>query len=222
MTDPLPLFPLGTVLFPGVAIPLHIFEDRYRVLVRDLMALPADQAREFGIVAIKVGYEVGGHGANTVHTIGCSAVITDITAHADGTFDVVARGHRRLRVDSLDVRGEYLRSQVNWLPEELGDDLDAAAVSATVAFETYRARVAELRADDILVGDLPTDPTTLSYAIAASLILSLADRQALLETNDVASRLKLATSLINSELRAMTAVRSLPATELARTSWCPN
>lgn len=222
MTDPLPLFPLGTVLFPGVAIPLHIFEDRYRVLLRDLMALPADQAREFGIVAIKVGYEVGGHGANTVHTIGCSAVITDITAHADGTFDVVVRGHRRLRVDSLDVRGEYLRSQVNWLPEELGDDLDAAAISATVAFETYRARVAELRADDILVGDLPTDPTTMSYGIAASLILSLADRQALLETNDVASRLKLATSLINSELRAMTALNSLPATELARTAWCPN
>jgi Lon protease-like protein len=222
VTDPLPLFPLGTVLFPGVAIPLHIFEDRYRVLLRDLMALPADQAREFGIVAIKVGYEVGGHGANTVHTVGCSAVITDITAHADGTFDVVARGNRRLRVDSLDARGDYLRSQVNWLPDEPGDDLATATVAAAAAFDTYRQRVAEIRGEDVLLGDLPSDPTTMSYAISAALILSLADRQQLLETEDVSSRLKLATSLIYAEMRAMAAVTSLPATEMARTSWSPN
>ena len=58
MGRPLPLFPLGTVLFPGLVMPLHIFEQRYRTLVRDLMALPADSPREFGVVAIQRGWEV--------------------------------------------------------------------------------------------------------------------------------------------------------------------
>ena len=62
MTARLPLFPLGTVLFPGLVLPLHIFEPRYRTLVRDLMNLPADHAREFGVVAIKGGWEVPASG----------------------------------------------------------------------------------------------------------------------------------------------------------------
>jgi Lon protease-like protein len=54
----LPVFPLGTVLFPGLVLPLHVFEERYRALVRDLMALPSGRAREFGVVAIQRGWEV--------------------------------------------------------------------------------------------------------------------------------------------------------------------
>ncbi|ASW56007.1 LON peptidase substrate-binding domain-containing protein [Plantactinospora sp. KBS50] len=59
MSVRLPLFPLGTVLFPGLVLPLHIFEQRYRALVRHLLDLPADAPREFGVVAIRSGWEVG-------------------------------------------------------------------------------------------------------------------------------------------------------------------
>ena len=58
MTARLPVFPLATVLFPGLVLPLHIFEERYRALVRHLVGLPEGAPREFGVVAIQAGWEV--------------------------------------------------------------------------------------------------------------------------------------------------------------------
>jgi uncharacterized protein len=224
--EPLPLFPLNTVLFPGIVMPLHIFEDRYRSLVRDLIALPPDAAREFGVVAIKVGYEVGARGVHTIQRTGCAALVTEVTANPDGTFEIMVVGRRRFHVESLDPSQEYLRADVQWLPDASGgdtpDDADKAAERARELFEVYRDTVAELRGDDILEGETPTNPIDLSYTLAAALVLNLAERQALLEAPDVVSRLRLGTSLMRAELQAMSAVPSLPATTMARTQWCPN
>jgi Lon protease-like protein len=66
----LPLFPLGTVLFPGVLLPLHVFEERYRSMVRDLLDAPAEE-RRFGVVAIREGREVGADGIRALHAVGC-------------------------------------------------------------------------------------------------------------------------------------------------------
>lgn len=226
MGEPLPLFPLNTVLFPGIVMPLHIFEDRYRSLVRDLIALPPDAAREFGVVAIKVGYEVGARGVHTIQRTGCAALVTEVTANPDGTFEIMVVGRRRFHVESLDPSQEYLRADVQWLPDASGGDTpgDAqkAADRARELFEVYRDTVAELRGDDILEGETPTSPIDLSYTLAAALVLNLAERQALLEASDVVSRLRLGTALMRAELQAMTAVPSLPATSMARTQWCPN
>ena len=226
MGEPLPLFPLNTVLFPGIVMPLHIFEDRYRSLVRDLIALPPDAAREFGVVAIKVGYEVGARGVHTIQRTGCAALVTEVTANPDGTFEIMVVGRRRFHVESLDPSQEYLRADVQWLPDASGgdtpDDADKAAERARELFEVYRDTVAELRGDDILEGETPTNPIDLSYTLAAALVLNLAERQALLEAPDVVSRLRLGTSLMRAELQAMSAVPSLPATTMARTQWCPN
>ena len=226
MGEPLPLFPLNTVLFPGIVMPLHIFEDRYRSLVRDLIALPPDAAREFGVVAIKVGYEVGARGVHTIQRTGCAALVTEVTANPDGTFEIMVVGRRRFHVESLDPSQEYLRADVQWLPDASGGDTpgDAqkAADRARELFEVYRDTVAELRGDDILEGETPTNPIDLSYTLAAALVLNLAERQALLEASDVVSRLRLGTALMRAELQAMTAVPSLPATSMARTQWCPN
>lgn len=213
------------VLFPGVVIPLHIFEDRYRSLVRDLVALPPDSAREFGVVAIKVGYEVGEKGVQTIQRTGCAALVTEVTAHLDGTFEIIVVGRRRFQVERLDPSAEYLRADVKWLPDRSGDDdagLATAAATARGLFETYRARVEQLRGDDVLDGATPTHPVDLSYTLAAALVLSLAERQALLETRDVAARLRLGAQLMRTELRAIAAIPSLPATSMARTQWSPN
>jgi uncharacterized protein len=226
VSEPLPLFPLNTVLFPGIVMPLHIFEDRYRLLVRDLIALPPDAAREFGVVAIKVGYEVGARGVHTIQRTGCAALVTEVTANPDGSFEIMVIGRRRFHVESLDPSHEYLRADVEWLSDgDEGEDPADAAQAAAIAraiFDVYRGTVAELRGDDVLEGDTPTDPVDLSYTLAAALVLNLAERQNLLEAPDVVSRLQLGTSMMRSELRAITAVPSLPATMMARTQWCPN
>lgn len=213
------------VLFPGVIMPLHIFEDRYRSLVRDLIALPPETAREFGVVAIKVGYEVGERGVQTIQRTGCAALVTEVTAHPDGTFEIIVVGRRRFHVERLDPTADYLRADVQWLPDINGEDdagLDTAVTIARGLFESYRTRVHELRGEDVLDGPTPSDPVDLSYTLAAALVLSLAERQALLETRDVAARLRLGAQLMRAELRAITAIPSLPATSMARTQWSPN
>lgn len=233
MSDALPLFPLNTVLFPGIVMPLHIFEARYRSLVRDLIALPADSAREFGVVAIKVGYEVGERGVHTIQRTGCAALVTEVTANPDGTFEIIVIGRRRFHVERLDPSQEYLRAEVEWLPDSNGTDTDSdsdpagkgaerAAATARETFEVYRDTVAALRGDDVLEGPTPTAPIDLSYTLAAALVVNLAERQALLESPNVVARLQLGTSLMRSELRAIAAIASLPATAMARTQWCPN
>ncbi len=225
MSEPLPLFPLNTVLFPGIVMPLHIFEDRYRSLVRDLIALPPTQDRELGIVAIKVGYEVGERGVHTIQRVGCAALVTEVTANADGSYEIVIVGRRRFHVEDLDPSHDYLQADVEWLSDARGasaGEIATATETARSLFDTYRSKLEELRGDDVLEGDTPRDPVDLSYTLAAAMVLSMADRQQLLECPDVTSRLRLGISLLRSELRAVTALPSLPATSLGRTQWCPN
>ena len=86
MTATLPMFPLNTVLFPGVVVPLHVFEDRYRALVHHLLEEPDPAERLFGSVAIREGYEVGDHGAQSLYRVGCRLQLTEVQARADGTL----------------------------------------------------------------------------------------------------------------------------------------
>ena len=88
----LPLFPLNAVLVPGLVLPLHIFEPRYRVLVQALLELPEDAERRFGVVAIRSGREVGADGVRALHAVGCTAELREVTPYADGRFDLVDRG----------------------------------------------------------------------------------------------------------------------------------
>lgn len=225
MSEPLPLFPLNTVLFPGIVMPLHIFEDRYRSLVRDLIALPPSRDREFGVVAIKAGYEVGERGVHTIQRVGCAALVTEITANPDGSYEIMVVGRRRFHVEELDPSHDYLQADVEWLSDTSGAPLGeraAAAQTARELFGTYRKRVERLRGDDVLDGATPRDPVDLSYTLAAAMVLSMAERQRLLECRDVTSRLRLGIALLRSELRAIEAIASLPATSLPRTQWWPN
>lgn len=122
----IPLFPLGTPLFPGVVLPLHIFEPRYRRLVADLTALPADGGlRRFGVVSIRQGWEVERVApAEALYDVGCTAVLRAVAAQADGGYQVVAVGADRFRLLDVLVPEEgsddppYLRAQVEWLEDE--------------------------------------------------------------------------------------------------------
>ena len=86
------MFPLNAVLFPGVSVPLTVFEDRYRALVHHLLRVDDPTERVFGSVGIREGYEVGDHGAQSLYRVGCRVQLTGVESHADGTFSVVAVG----------------------------------------------------------------------------------------------------------------------------------
>lgn len=221
MSDTLPMFPLNAVLFPGVSVPLTVFEDRYRALVHHLLRIPDSAERFFGSVGIREGYEVGEHGAQSLFRIGCRVKLTEVEAHPDGTFDIVAVGLERIELERLETTGPFPIGHVVERPETPVPVPAEIVERARATFAAYRVAVGTFRPDPF-PGDLPRDPTYLSWTLAAVAPLPLPERQSLLEAEDAALRLAMVTDLLRSELRAMNVIRSLPATEVARTRWSPN
>ena len=218
-----PLFPLNAVVFPGVATPLHIFEPRYRALVRHLLDIDQVFDRVFGIIAIREGYEVGEHGMQSAHRVGTLVQLTEVDAYDDGRFDIEVLGRQRLRVlESEQTSGEFLRGEIELLPDVDEPGAVDAAERARATFEEYRLELSDLRGGPVLAGDLPTDPAYLSYALASTCLLTLPQRQELLEIDSAQDRLTHLRRTLREEMRAMRAVPSLPATEVARTRWSPN
>src|ERR1700749_1711225 len=115
----LPLFPLGAVLYPGLLLPLHIFEERYRQLVRDLQDGP--EPKRFGVIAIRQGRETGVDGIQALHEIGCTATLRQVKELEDGRYDIVTVGTERFRLTDLDDSRPYLQGQVDLLSEKTGD-----------------------------------------------------------------------------------------------------
>lgn len=227
MSEQLPIFPLNTVMFPGVTVPLHVFEDRYRALVHHLLTISDKSLRLFGIVAIREGYEVGQHHVSSVrslHRVGCVVQMTSVEPYEDGRFDIEVVGRHRMRIDAMDTAGSYLVGDVEMMTERTpkGSDTAHEAVRTLGTFEEYRRRLSDMRGGDVLDGEMPHDPEYLSYGLAATCLLTLQERQDLLEAESVLERLIMLRHALREEMRAMRAVPSLPATEVARTSWSPN
>jgi uncharacterized protein len=122
MGEMIPLFPLGTPLFPGVVLPLQIFEPRYRRLMHDLLAHPeAGDRRFFGVVAIRQGWEVENVApAEALYDVGCAARVQAVRPQPDGGFRVVTVGGERFRLLDVVVGDDppYLQGDVEWLGEE--------------------------------------------------------------------------------------------------------
>ena len=119
--DVIPLFPLGTPLFPGVVLPLQVFEPRYRRLGRDLLERPEGSARCFGVVAIRQGWEVEDVApAEALYDVGCTARLQTVRPQPDGGFRIITVGGDRFRLLDLVIGEEppYLQAEVEWLAEE--------------------------------------------------------------------------------------------------------
>jgi Lon protease-like protein len=124
----LPLFPLNTVLLPGVALPLHIFEERYRLMIGRCV----ERHVPFGVVLIRHGSEIG-NGSTKLAEIGTIARIRQASRYADGRMDIVTVGVSRFRIDELHASREpYLTAEVTLLDEPLGADEDARHLSQRV------------------------------------------------------------------------------------------
>lgn len=210
----LPLFPLGTVLVPGQSLPLHVFEQRYRLLVDRLLALPAGVPRRFGVIAIRRGREVGS--VPELHEVGCTAELQHVQAHADGRFDIVTTGGVRFRVVEIDVSQPYLTAEVELLPEPAGDHAERLAALVRSAYEGYADALTALGVEAREPRGLPADPIALSYAVAASMVLDLPERQALLASDDAALRLASERSLLRRETALLRHLSAVPGAALLR------
>ena len=223
MTEWIPLFPLGTVLYPGLLLPLHIFEQRYRDLVRDLVDRPDEAGpRFFGVVAIRVGHEVGEGAVSALHEIGCTAELRGVEAYEDGRYDIVANGTRRFRVLEVDGTLPYLQGEVEWLDEPAGDAADVLATSVLRHFHAYRDAL--LATQEVSDGgdDEPIDAEVLSYLVAATMVLDLGDHQSLLAAPDTATRLLLELGLLRRESAILRTLPSLPGIDYPRQPYSPN
>ncbi|HEV8228617.1 MAG TPA: LON peptidase substrate-binding domain-containing protein [Candidatus Limnocylindria bacterium] len=199
MAELLPLFPLQTVLFPQMLMPLHIFEPRYRLLVKRAL----ESERPFGIVAIRSGEEIGA-GAEP-YAVGTEAKIEAFSPLPDGRSYIVVRGLRRFRIERrMDDVEPYLVGDVGYLGEVEGDDAAPRAAAAIEAYGQYVVAVMAVtddeRGDRAIVDELATvTPGEAAYRIAASLAIDASERQRLLEAPTAADRLASERQLLERE-----------------------
>ncbi|MCX5344152.1 LON peptidase substrate-binding domain-containing protein [Streptomyces sp. R-74717] len=245
-TARLPLFPLNAVLFPGLVLPLNVFEERYRAMMRELLKTDDDEPRRFAVVAIRDGREVAptaagmpkavstpaergpadGFGPDpiqTFHRVGCIADAAKIRERPDGSFEVLATGTTRVKLLSVDASGPYLTAELEELDEKPGEEAGALAEGVLRAFRSYQKRLAGASERSLTTGaDLPDDPSVVSYLVAAAAVFDIPCKQRLLQAPDTATRLREELTLLRSETAVIRHLPSLPAVDLTRAPTHPN
>lgn len=210
----MPLFPLGMVLFPGVVLPLRIFEPRYQMLMEHLLDRPDGTPREFGVVAIRQGWEVGTGGVSALYDVGCTTRLRQVARDEDGTYAVVTVGYQRFRIERVDGESQpYFQAEITRLPDDIAPGSEARVLAGAVA-ALYRDHVAALadaqHIEPIDEAELPDDPVLLASLVAASTPLDLADQQGLLATPDVVTRLRAELRLLKREATMLRRVGAVP------------
>jgi len=195
----IPLFPLNTVLFPGMPLPLHIFEDRYKEMIQ----LCLTEKRPFGVVLIHDGVAEGGPAEP--HLVGCSADIIQVQQLADERLFIMALGKERFRIISLQNDRPYLVGIVEPAPlqNEVLERQEIAAARLHPLVTGYLAKLADIGRVDFTPDKIPTNPLELFY-MGASLLQVPSDlKQALLEKNRVTSALTSLYHLYHQEVSLM-------------------
>jgi Lon protease-like protein len=195
----LAMFPLGTVLFPGAVLPLHVFEPRYRTLVQRCLA----GEPEFGVVLIERGHEVGGGDVRT--SVGTVARLVEVAELPDGRYAIVTVGTRRIRVTAWLDDDPHPRAEVeDWPDDPSPGDLDETFHDVVTTLRRVLALSAELgRPAPPATIDLPSEPTLGVYHAAAAAPLGPHDRQRLLAAPGPDQRLNLLGELLDEQATAL-------------------
>lgn len=177
----LDLFPLNTVLFPRLRLPLHISEPRYRTMIRRCL----DQDLRCGVVLVKEGEEVGDR--VVPHEVGTTARVLQAETSTDGRLNIVLVGKQRFRIESIVQDRPHVVGEVSLDPMPMRDPrgVAAAAFETRNAFRRVLALMLELQAGYAPQLDLPRDPERLAYFVAAGLAIENPTRQRLLESASV-------------------------------------
>ncbi|HWQ14140.1 MAG TPA: LON peptidase substrate-binding domain-containing protein [Roseiflexaceae bacterium] len=219
MTDQLPLFPLRTVLFPAAPLTLHIFEERYRLMIGRCLY----ESSPFGVALIRSGSEVSPddpwvrrmravigqtgevpRGETVPYAVGTSARITDSVRLEDGRYYLVVVGARRFRIQSITQRQPYLVAAVAYLEDERPAAASAAAARLRALYARYWAALSAATGQEHEAPPLPDDPLELSYALAHRMQVDNPRKQRWLES-DTLTRLREIAAGLRAELALLPA-----------------
>lgn len=198
-TYELPLFPLHTVLFPGMALPLHIFEIRYRKLINECI----ENATPFGVVMIDTGEETGGE--VTVQNVGTTAFVTGVRRLETGEMDIATVGMTRFIVESTHDRNPYLTGIVRNLPLEGLDDEENVNLAKQISelLTRYLHIIGTLHEIEFNLDDLPTDPEKIAMMTAIVLQIPNKDKQRMLNTTNLSELLRMQRLILNREAQIL-------------------
>ena len=193
----LPLFPLNTVLFPGMPISLHIFEDRYK----QMMNLCIEERRPFGVLLIAEGEEARGPVA-LPHLVGCTAAIQQVEELPQGRMNMVAIGADRFRLLELKHDKPYLVGVVETyaLDDEAAPTVAAEFAALQPLVADYLGILARVGDVDIDIAELPVAPVALGFLSAALLRVGLEEKQGLLESSTTVGMLRRLRRLYSQEV----------------------
>lgn len=186
MAFELPLFPLNTVLFPGMPLSLHVFEDRYMQMIRECI----ESEQPFGVVLIKEGVEALGPLAEP-HQVGCTAELAQVQALDDGRMNILAIGRERFQILSLHHDRPYLRGTVDHFPLDVTLNRNTAALSERLIpwVEEYLTLLSIAGDVDFDTRALPTGPKALAYLASTVLQIPNDQKQDLLSSAGAESML---------------------------------
>jgi Lon protease-like protein len=197
MIQQLPLFPLGTVLFPGATLNLHIFEERYRTMIGQCL----EQNSPFGVIYLRSGDEVAEGRAvsrpTEVASIGTVAQISANVRLEDGRYLLTATGLRRFSIHHILQRTPYIIASVIELPEESGPQVAVAARELRAAYGRYWRAMSTASGTPVEVEDLPDAPEAMAYQLAERLQVPYHQKQRWLEKELIARLRGLADELLS-------------------------
>ena len=196
----LPLFLLNAVLFPGATLPLHIFEERYKLLISNCL----DREEPFGVILIRSGSEVGE--LAEPFDIGTTARIAHVRQLEEGRLNVICVGGQRFRTTSLQRDQPYLVGEVELLKDVTDEDGTPSDLADTVGylFAEYYRLCLNLSDQWTRSVNLPRGTGTLSDFVASRLAVSLPAKQQLLETLSVRRRLEMEKDILGDAIRDLT------------------
>ncbi len=201
----LPLFPLNAVLFPGAALPLHIFEERYKEMIRRCL----EEGTPFGVLLIRKGNDVGEPAEP--FDVGTVAHIVRVQHLQEGRMNLLCRGGKRFRVVKLVSQEPYLVGEVERLAAAAEADTAELADTAAALFGEYYRLYLALSNQWARSLEMPNDAAALSDFIASRLAVSLWTKQRLLEELSTRKRLEMEVEVMGEAIRELT-----PRVEAAR------
>ncbi len=214
----LPLFPLNTVLFPGMVLPLHIFEPRYRIMIGECLRTN----QPFGVVLIREGQEVGGP-ART-YAMGTSAYITQVEHLPDERMNIQTVGYQRFRIHSLQPGKPYTVGLVEDVPLPGEDDPSVAPISRRVlsGLKAYLRALQLAGLPALAFDEIPEDGRALALLTAIILPLQLDEKQELLEAADLPSMLQRQESLLRREQLMISRMLAIEQDPIRRSPFSAN
>ena len=207
----IPLFPLNTVLFPGMPLQLYIFEERYKQLIADCQKTKSN----FGVAFIRQGVEANGPLA-VPYAVGCMAHITSLESLGDEQYNLWTTGGERFQIMELKHNKPYLVGLVESYPLQISELLTVKNSIERIRpwIERYLRSISQTEDIEQILGEMPSDPEIFAYMGAIVLQIPPGQKQPLLETRECLSLLKKLERIFHREVAL---VEKLQASQVPET-----